>query len=205
MVEIQNTAPAVAKPSEDSTARARRSKITSLPRGALAVGSLVLAFLIWQFLSTILFNPFLIPPPLEVIRTAIPMLKSGEILDDVAISMTRVLVGFVTGSLAGIITGVLLGRFRVLHDLLDPILELLRYLSPTAPANGFVASERNAKFTKFGSELHAASLITACINTAAPASRSSGRVSSRTLWLRPPTLGTNIIPDGQIRAIICAS
>jgi len=73
------------------------------------------------------------------------------------------------------------------------------------PANGFVASERNAKFTKFGSELHAASLITACINTAAPASRSSGRVSSRTLWLRPPTLGTNIIPDGQIRAIICAS
>ena len=132
MVEIQNTAPAVAKPSEDFTARARRSKITSLPRGALAVGSLVLAFLIWQFLSTILFNPFLIPPPLEVIRTAIPMLKSGEILDDVAISMTRVVVGFVTGSLAGIITGVLLGRFRVLHDLLDPILELLRYLSPTA-------------------------------------------------------------------------
>jgi NitT/TauT family transport system permease protein/taurine transport system permease protein len=132
LVEIQNTAPAVAKPSEDSTARARRSKITSLPRGALAVGSLVLAFLIWQFLSTILFNPFLIPPPLEVIRTAIPMLKSGEILDDVAISMTRVVVGFVTGSLAGIITGVLLGRFRVLHDLLDPILELLRYLSPTA-------------------------------------------------------------------------
>ena len=92
----------------------------------------MLAFLIWQFLSTILFNPFLIPPPLEVIRTAIPMLKSGEILDDVAISMTRVVVGFVTGSLAGIITGVLLGRFRVLHDLLDPILELLRYLSPTA-------------------------------------------------------------------------
>jgi NitT/TauT family transport system permease protein/taurine transport system permease protein len=132
LVEIQNTAPAVAKPSEDSTARARRSKITSLPRGALAVGSLVLACLFWQFLSTILFNPFLIPPPLEVIRTAIPMLKSGEILDDVAISMTRVVVGFVTGSLAGIITGVLLGRFRVLHDLLDPILELLRYLSPTA-------------------------------------------------------------------------
>jgi ABC-type nitrate/sulfonate/bicarbonate transport system permease component len=132
LVEIQNTAPAVAKPPEDSTARARRSMITSLPRGALAVGSLVLAFLIWQFLSTILFNPFLIPPPLEVIRTAIPMLMSGEILDDVAISMTRVVVGFVTGSLAGIITGVLLGRFRVLHDLLDPILELLRYLSPTA-------------------------------------------------------------------------
>ena len=28
--------------------------------------------------------------------------------------------------------GVLLGRIRLLHDLLDPIMELLRYLSPTA-------------------------------------------------------------------------
>jgi len=132
LVELQDTAPAVAKPPEDAPARPRRSVITSLPHGALALCSLVLAFLIWQFLSTVLFNPFLIPPPLEVIRTAIPMLMSGEILGDVAISMSRVAVGFATGSLAGIITGVMLGRFRVLHDLLDPILELLRYLSPTA-------------------------------------------------------------------------
>ena len=132
MVEIQDTAPAVAKPSEGTAVRARRSLGTSLPHGVLAVASLILAFLIWQFLSTVLFNPFLIPPPLEVIRTAIPMLMSGEILGDVAISMTRVLVGFATGSLAGIITGVLLGRIQFLNDLLDPIIELLRYLSPTA-------------------------------------------------------------------------
>src|SRR5215471_3146246 len=98
----------------------------------LSAASVALAFLIWQFLSTFVFNPFLIPPPLEVIRTAIPMLMSGEILDDVAISMSRVVVGFVTGSLAGIFTGVLLGRIRLLHDLFDPIIELLRYLSPTA-------------------------------------------------------------------------
>jgi len=57
---------------------------------------------------------------------------SGEIFADVAISMSRILVGFVTGSLFGVIFGVLLGRIRVLHDLLDPIMELLRYLSPTA-------------------------------------------------------------------------
>jgi NitT/TauT family transport system permease protein/taurine transport system permease protein len=38
----------------------------------------------------------------------------------------------VVGSAAGIVMGVLLGRIRLLHDLLDPIIELLRYLSPTA-------------------------------------------------------------------------
>ena len=98
----------------------------------LSAASLLVAFAIWQLLSIFIFNPFLIPPPLEVIRTAVPMVASGEILADVSISMARVLVGFVSGSLAGIVLGVLLGRIRVLHDLLDPIIELLRYLSPTA-------------------------------------------------------------------------
>jgi NitT/TauT family transport system permease protein/taurine transport system permease protein len=98
----------------------------------LSATSLLIAFCIWQLLSTFIFNPFLIPPPVEVIRTAIPMLMSGEILADVSISMMRVLVGFISGSLIGILFGVLLGRIRVLHELLDPIMELLRYLSPTA-------------------------------------------------------------------------
>ena len=123
-------------------AQTRRARVALKPADArrsgtqrpilLAAASLLIAFAVWQLLSTFVFNPFLIPPPLEVIRTAIPMLMSGEILADVSISMHRVLVGFLSGSLAGIVLGVLLGRIRVLHDLLDPIMELLRYLSPTA-------------------------------------------------------------------------
>jgi NitT/TauT family transport system permease protein/taurine transport system permease protein len=105
----------------------------SLPRTVtLSLISMVIAFATWQLLSTFVFNPFLIPPPLEVFRTAIPMTLSGEIVTDVAISMSRILVGFAVGSVAGIVMGVLLGRIRLLHDLLDPIVELLRYLSPTA-------------------------------------------------------------------------
>ncbi len=109
------------------------ASIEGLPRSLLlTLASLVIALAGWQFLSTVVFNPFLIPPPLEVFRAALPMIASGEIVADVSISMSRVLVGFVTGSLAGIVLGVLLGRIRLLHDLLDPIIELLRYLSPTA-------------------------------------------------------------------------
>ncbi len=98
----------------------------------LTFASLILGLAIWQFLSSVVFNPFLIPPPSEVFRTAVPMLISGEILADIGISMSRRLVGFFTGSAIAIVAGVLLGRIRVLHDLLDPIIELLRYLSPTA-------------------------------------------------------------------------
>ena len=120
----------------------KKEKANSRARGAtsirrfrpivLSAASLAIALALWQLLSTFVFNPFLIPPPLAVVRAAIPMLLSGEIFADVSISMVRVLVGFLTGSLAGIVLGVLLGRVRLLHDLLDPIVELLRYLSPTA-------------------------------------------------------------------------
>jgi ABC-type nitrate/sulfonate/bicarbonate transport system permease component len=111
-------------------------RIASIWRRHRSVGltilSLILGFAGWQLLSTFVFSPFLVPPPVRVIRTAIPMILSGEIFHDVIISLSRVLVGFITGSIAAILLGVILGRISTLHDLVDPIVELLRYLSPTA-------------------------------------------------------------------------
>lgn len=136
MVNVRDTKPGLPQAPllrRASFSRLRASINPGRYRGILlSAASLALAFLIWQLLSTFIFNPFLIPPPLEVIRAAIPMIMSGEIFADVSISMSRILVGFFSGSLIGVIFGVLLGRIRVLHDLLDPIMELLRYLSPTA-------------------------------------------------------------------------
>src|SRR5256884_200820 len=136
MVNVRDTKPGLPQAPllrRASFSRLRASINPGRYRGILlSAASLVLAFLIWQLLSTFIFNPFLIPPPLEVIRTAIPMIMSGEIFADVSISMSRILVGFSSGSLIGVIFGVPLGRIRVLHELLDPIMELLRYLSPTA-------------------------------------------------------------------------
>ena len=98
----------------------------------LFLGSIAIAFAALQFLSTVVFNPFLIPPPLVVFQTALPMAQSGEIFRHVAISLARVGVGFVTGCAAAIVLGVILGRIKLVNELLDPVIELLRYLSPTA-------------------------------------------------------------------------
>lgn len=98
----------------------------------LFAGSIVVAFAVWQFLSTVVFNPFLIPPPLVVLKTMVPMVENGEIFRHVAISLARVAVGFVSGCALAVVLGVILGRVRLVNDLLDPIIELLRYLSPTA-------------------------------------------------------------------------
>jgi NitT/TauT family transport system permease protein len=87
--------------------------------------------LVWELFS-LAFNPFLIPPPFEVARAAIPMLKSGELFWNTEISLVRVAVGFFFGSALAVIIGIPMGRIKLINDLLDPTIELLRYLSPTA-------------------------------------------------------------------------
>jgi NitT/TauT family transport system permease protein/taurine transport system permease protein len=43
-----------------------------------------------------------------------------------------VFVGYVAGGFFALILGLLMGRIKLLHDLADPVVELLRFLSPTA-------------------------------------------------------------------------
>lgn len=131
-----------ASPGPENEGRTARTGVTCrtvhviqlLATHGLVIGtlSIILFLLIWQFLSTYVVNPFLIPPPSQVVRAAIPMVSSGEYFADVEISLWRVFVGFVTGAVAAIAVGLVLGRLRIFGQWFDPIIELMRYLSPTA-------------------------------------------------------------------------
>jgi ABC-type nitrate/sulfonate/bicarbonate transport system permease component len=110
----------------------RRRKFRHLRQLASIPISLGFALVTWQVLSSTVFDPFMIPPPTKVFAALIPMAESGELALHIALSLSRVLVGFVTGSIAAIFAGLLMGRIKVLEELFDPIIEFLRYLSPTA-------------------------------------------------------------------------
>ncbi|WP_170240694.1 ABC transporter permease [Rhodoligotrophos appendicifer] len=94
--------------------------------------SLIAALFLWHIVSTYFVNPRLVPPPLSVFETAIPMIKSGELFRHAGISLWRIALGFATGSIAAIVIGVLMGKLRIINEALEPIIEVLRYLSPTA-------------------------------------------------------------------------
>jgi NitT/TauT family transport system permease protein len=118
---------------KDTALKAKRLQVRRRVRAVgMPVLSLVLGVLIWQLLSTFVFNPRLVPPPTEVLQTALPMIRSGEIFNHIAISLFRIAVGFISGSILAVIAGVLMGRIRVVNETLEPIIEVLRYLSPTA-------------------------------------------------------------------------
>jgi NitT/TauT family transport system permease protein/taurine transport system permease protein len=101
-------------------------------RGGLVVLSLTLGLLVWEAISLWVFGPFLIPPPQAVIRAFVPMSASGELLRDIAMSLSRVVIGYSAGGAFALILGLLMGRIRLLNDLAEPVVELMRFLSPTA-------------------------------------------------------------------------
>ncbi len=94
--------------------------------------SWAIGLVIWSLLSLFVFNPFMIPPPWAVAKALVPMTASGDLLHDIFMSMSRVFIGFVTGSLFAIVLGLFMGRLRLFNELADPIVEFMRFLSPTA-------------------------------------------------------------------------
>jgi len=87
-------------------------------RQLASVAGLLLA---WQILVQAgRINPLFLPAPLSVLGAMWEMTRSGELPWAVLVSLNRVLQGFVYGSLAGVVLGLLAGAVRWVEDLLDP-------------------------------------------------------------------------------------
>jgi NitT/TauT family transport system permease protein len=112
--------------------RDRSTARSGFRSAAMTALSLLMALAVWHVFSTYVINPHLIPPPLAVAKTAALMVRTGEIFRHAAASLGRILVGFLLGSGLAIVLGVLMGRIRLVNELGDPVVEVLRYLSPTA-------------------------------------------------------------------------
>jgi ABC-type nitrate/sulfonate/bicarbonate transport system permease component len=98
----------------------------------LTVVSILLLLILWQLLSTYLIDPLLLPPPGHVLEEAIKMLRTGELAANVLASVQRIFWGFVFGCVAGIPIGLFMGRSRIGRELILPVLNLIRPISPVA-------------------------------------------------------------------------
>ena len=87
--------------------------------------------IIWQLSVGTLLNSALVAPRRQrsarpghdpVGRTVCPCRREFE----------RVIIGYVIGCLLGIFLGAMIGRYRLVADFLDPVLELIRPISPVA-------------------------------------------------------------------------
>lgn len=97
-----------------------------------SIGFLVLLALWYLIYALGIFRPGLLPTPLEVLTVMVELFAGGGILADVYASVRRIVVGVAVGVLAAIPAGFLLGWYRTLRAMFDPLVNFLRALPPIA-------------------------------------------------------------------------
>lgn len=77
-------------------------------------------------------NAVLVPPPSAVAQRVLGVVTAGSLLAPLGRTMFLLAVAYAIGCLLGIALGVLMGRFRPVHGLLEPLVEVLRPLPKPA-------------------------------------------------------------------------
>lgn len=108
-------------------------KRTSWIERAALVFSIPLFLLTWELVSRSgIVNDVLFPPPSLVAIAIVEWAQSGVLWTDLMMSVSRVIVGFLTGALAGAVIGIITGQYPLVSNLLTPVFQLLRPIPPIA-------------------------------------------------------------------------
>jgi NitT/TauT family transport system permease protein len=116
--------PVDALPSSDSGWSALRRLLFYVVLAGLSLG-------VWQIAAS-LTHPLFLPPPGQVWGSLIDLLRDGQLLRDVETSYARILAGWALGSVIGVVAGVLMGTNRFVRFVLDPYLQMFRFLPAIA-------------------------------------------------------------------------
>jgi NitT/TauT family transport system permease protein len=119
---------------DDSIPAGRLVRGDVLAQTALYGVSIVGTLAVWQYLSDHFLVKSLFPSPWTTWRAARELLVSPEtpLWRDVTATCLRILAGFLIGSAAGVVAGMLMGAFIPVRNALAPYVQFLRFIPPLA-------------------------------------------------------------------------
>lgn len=98
--------------------------------------SLMLGILFWHYATSYNLNFYInfenIPSPLKVWGAFLTQLADTEFYIHIAVSMKRIIIGYVFAILLGVLAGVLMGRSRFSRAMIYPYIEVLRPIPAVA-------------------------------------------------------------------------
>jgi NitT/TauT family transport system permease protein len=101
-----------------------------LINGFIGVSSLILA---WEGLVLSgRYNKSLLPSPLKVLAGMGELLQDGVLISHIQVSLFRFAAGYLTAISISIILGLLLGWFNKIWSFCEPVVQVLRPISPIA-------------------------------------------------------------------------
>lgn len=104
--------------------RARLIRLLILP---------ALMLVIWQATAELrIYNPVLLPPPSRVLQSALLLIGSGELIRHFGDSLQRIALANLIAISVAVPLGIFMGRYKVVEDLMDGVLNILRPIPPLA-------------------------------------------------------------------------
>lgn len=97
-----------------------------------SIGMAIL-LIIWQLLIIIGDYPeALFPSPLKVLESVIEMIVDGSLFVHLQVSLGRFAAGYLLAAIPAVLLGMILGRLPFIWQFFDPIVQVLRPVSPVA-------------------------------------------------------------------------
>jgi NitT/TauT family transport system permease protein len=88
---------------------------------ARVAASGAIGVIVWQFFAAaVVRNPLFLPAPSAVLTASIEVIRSGELFDNLRISLSYFAVGSALGFAAGVLLGVVLGASPRIAEYIDP-------------------------------------------------------------------------------------
>ncbi len=100
-----------------------------LRRAGFALGLPIILFAAWWFISAS-STDFYFPPLSRIVESLIDEWFGPRLADDVLPSLLRLTAGYVIAAVVAVTLGVLIGTYKRLRDLLEPVLEFFRAIPP---------------------------------------------------------------------------
>ncbi len=99
----------------------------------LPIISFSVLLLIWELVTRFSgWSQQVFPSPLMVLISFQELIVNGELLKHAVASLFRVSIGFFLAVILGIPLGIILGRIKIVHLLLNALIQFLRPISPLA-------------------------------------------------------------------------
>ena len=97
------------------------------------IGGFAILLIIWQLVFAFgSYSEALFPSPKGVVKGFIELISDGVLFEDIRDSMIRFVIGYSLSVVLGITFGLILGWFRNIWGFINPIVQLLRPISPMA-------------------------------------------------------------------------
>jgi sulfonate transport system permease protein len=116
-----------------ATSPAASGRLRRYARPALGLLLPVGLALAWEIAVWLgLSNGRLVPPPTKIFATILELARSGELARHIMATLTRVVLGFGLGVIAGTLLGAISGYWGLARRLLDPTVQALRAIPSIA-------------------------------------------------------------------------